>query len=97
MRLESPEERSKPMILVTITVAKSFIGMLGETRRANVTNLAYDQHAIPKVDALDKLLRYEAPLIAISLVLWIASSGCSVNVTEKQIFQPSIIGRDRNS
>ena len=45
-----------------ITVAKSLIEQLREIRRRNVKELAYDQHAIPNSDALDKMLRYEAAI-----------------------------------
>jgi len=31
-------------------------------RRANVRELAYDQHAIANSDALDKIIRYEASI-----------------------------------
>jgi hypothetical protein len=56
----SPEERSRGLAFAMITVAKSLIEQLREIRRRNVTELAYDQHAIPNSDALDKMLRYEA-------------------------------------
>jgi hypothetical protein len=58
----SPEERSRGLAFAMITVAKSFIKQLRENRRRSVTELAYDQHAIPNSDALDKILRYEAAI-----------------------------------
>jgi len=45
-----------------IEIAKSLIGHLGEIRRRNVTEVAYDQHAIPNSDALNRMLRYEAAI-----------------------------------
>jgi hypothetical protein len=58
----SPEERSRGLAFAMIAVAKSFIEHLREIRRRNVTELAYDQHAIPNSEALDKMLRYEAAI-----------------------------------
>jgi|SRR5579871_3378098 len=57
-----PGERPVALALATIFTAVEFIRKVGPIRRANITEVAYDQHAIPNSDALDKLLRYEAAI-----------------------------------
>ena len=57
-----PEERPRGLVILMIEIAKSYVGHLGEIRRRNVTEVAYDQHAIPDSDALNRMLRYEAAI-----------------------------------
>jgi len=45
-----------------IALAKFSVEPTSEMRRANVRELAYDQHAIANSDALDKIIRYEASI-----------------------------------
>lgn len=58
----SPEERSQGLAFVLIAIAKSTVEHTSKVRRANVTELAYDQHAIPNSEALVRMLRYEAAI-----------------------------------
>ena len=70
-----------------ITVAKSFLKQLRENRRRSVTELAYDQHAIPNSAALDKILRYEAAIDRDSQIApWAASNVYSDGARENRFY-----------
>jgi hypothetical protein len=60
-RRANPELRVKrEMALGTVQIARLFIGLEEKQITESVINLAWDQHAIPKSEALDRILRSEA-------------------------------------
>jgi len=55
----SPQRRSWVLAMSTITNVITYLEQLRNRRWTNIMEVAIGQHAIPNVEALDRLLRYE--------------------------------------
>lgn len=58
----SPEMRSWVLSMYIVTNGIAYLEALGTRRWTNVMEVAVGQHAIPKGDSLDKILRYETTI-----------------------------------
>jgi hypothetical protein len=56
---EGPLENSQDLVIAMIPIAKSVIERMSAMRMRNVTAVAFDQHAVPNSDDLERLRRYE--------------------------------------
>jgi hypothetical protein len=55
----SPEDHPRMFAVLMIETARAFVGHLSDMRRRNVTEFAYDRHAIPTTAEQDRILRYQ--------------------------------------